>query len=81
MPTVSFNLSDLNGRNGFVIEDPNDGFGFQYTTVAAIRIGDINGDGFTDLYVTSSGANGGKYYYYSDLVNRRYVVDLLQEVY
>ncbi|MEO1145021.1 MAG: Ig-like domain-containing protein [Cyanobacteria bacterium J06638_22] len=55
---AQFNLSDLNGSNGFVINgiDVSDRSG-----VSVSNAGDINGDGFDDLIIGAYGAdpNGG----------------------
>ncbi len=57
---VEFNLSDLNGSNGFVLNgiDSLDGSGGSVSGA-----GDINGDGFDDLIIGAAGAdpnfNGG----------------------
>jgi hypothetical protein len=49
MPSSSLNLSELNGTNGFVIQDSSNEF--PYSSFSVSRVGDINGDGFTDLIV------------------------------
>jgi hypothetical protein len=58
---ASFDLSSLNGHNGFVIDssDPSVAFGLGTTVSAA---GDINGDGFADLIVSAplSAANSDR---------------------
>jgi Ca2+-binding RTX toxin-like protein len=48
MPTASFNLSDLDGSNGFVINGLNPG---NYLGYAVSNAGDINGDGIDDLII------------------------------
>ena len=48
-----FNLSNIDGLNGFVI---NAFISFEYTGVSVSYAGDINGDGIDDVIV---GANGG----------------------
>lgn len=57
MPTSSFNLSDLNGSNGFVINGLNSGDSFGFSVSNA---GDINGDGIDDLIIGAldADANG-----------------------
>ena len=64
MPTPSFNLSDLDGSNGFVINglNPHDGFGSSVSNA-----GDLNGDGIDDLIIgapdaDSNGSNSGSTY-------------------
>jgi Ca2+-binding RTX toxin-like protein len=47
---ASFNLSSLNGGNGFVINNDNSGS-------FASSAGDINGDGFDDLIINKSSQN------------------------
>jgi len=58
-PNLSFNLSQLNGNNGFVINgiDAGDDSG-----VSVSSAGDINGDGIDDLIIGASGAgsNGNR---------------------
>jgi hypothetical protein len=49
MPSSTINLSELNGTNGFVIQDSSNEF--PYSSFSVSRVGDINGDGFTDLIV------------------------------
>ncbi|MBC6418292.1 MAG: FG-GAP repeat protein, partial [Prochloron sp. SP5CPC1] len=48
----SFDLSNLNGSNGFVINGVN---GFDYSGSSARVAGDINGDGIDDLIIGSRG--------------------------
>lgn len=54
MVNSSFNLSDLNGSNGFVLNgiDAGDGSGGSVSSA-----GDINGDGIDDLIIGASVAN------------------------
>ncbi|WP_373481198.1 integrin alpha [Geminocystis sp.] len=49
----TFNLSNLNGVNGFTINGINSG---NYSGRSVSSAGDVNGDGFDDLII---GANGG----------------------
>ncbi|MEH2072114.1 MAG: Ig-like domain-containing protein [Nostoc sp.] len=51
---ASFNLSDLNGSNGFVINGIDAG---DYSGSSVSRAGDINGDGFDDLIIGALGAD------------------------
>ncbi len=51
---ASFNLADLDGSNGFVINGTSSG-DFSGTSVSSA--GDINGDGFGDLIVGATNAN------------------------
>ncbi|MBN4006631.1 tandem-95 repeat protein [Nostoc sp. LPT] len=55
-----FNLSDLNGSNGFVINGI-DGDDFLGGNSFLSNAGDINGDGFDDLIIGASGGDPGKY--------------------
>src|SRR4028119_463802 len=50
----TFNLSDLNGSNGFAINGiaANDNLGFSVSSA-----GDVNGDGFDDLIIGANGAD------------------------
>ncbi len=64
MPTSSFNLSDLDGTNGFVINGLNPGDRFGASVSGA---GDINGDGIADLIIgapsaDANGSNSGSTY-------------------
>ncbi|RYF95362.1 MAG: hypothetical protein EON95_01820 [Caulobacteraceae bacterium] len=54
--SVDFNLSDLDGSNGFRIQPNAVG---DYLGHSVAGIGDINGDGFDDIAVTANGAGGG----------------------
>jgi hypothetical protein len=61
---ANLELSDLNGRNGFVIEGDRRG---DYSGSAVSHAGDINGDGIDDLIIGASsadpnGSNSGKSY-------------------
>jgi Ca2+-binding RTX toxin-like protein len=58
--TASLNLSDLDGRNGFVL---NGIAPFDYSGVSVSGAGDINGDGFDDLVIGAYSAepNGRSY--------------------
>ncbi|MEH1863546.1 MAG: Ig-like domain-containing protein, partial [Nostoc sp.] len=51
---ASFNLSSLNGSNGFVINGIDDG---DYSGSSVSSAGDINGDGIDDLIIGASQAN------------------------
>ncbi|WP_289665489.1 HYR domain-containing protein [Flavobacterium panacagri] len=46
-----FNVSEINGTNGFVIENSETPIN-SYAEIA--KAGDVNGDGFNDIFVTSS---------------------------
>ncbi|MBX9255762.1 FG-GAP repeat protein [Desmonostoc muscorum CCALA 125] len=50
----SFNLSSLNGSNGFVINGINSG---DFLGSSVSSAGDINGDGFDDLIIGASGVD------------------------
>jgi hypothetical protein len=54
MPTSSFNLSDLDGSNGFVINGLNQS---NYLGYAVSNAGDINGDGIDDLIIGAPDAD------------------------
>jgi len=59
---VRFNLSDLNGNNGFVLNGVNE---FDYLGLAVSKLGDINGDSLDDLLVNAPGplnSSAGKNY-------------------
>jgi hypothetical protein len=51
MPSSTLNFSDLDGSNGFIITNPNNAVYEQPSSLSISRAGDINGDGFTDLFV------------------------------
>ena len=75
MATSLFNLNNLNGNNGFVIQGTakDDRLGTKVDLT-----GDINGDGVDDLVISSSSGgniNNNPYsYYYSDRRGKTYVV-------
>jgi hypothetical protein len=48
MSSSTINLSDLDGSNGFVITNQNNG-DYYSSSLTISSAGDINGDGFTDL--------------------------------
>ncbi|MHC5614278.1 MAG: calcium-binding protein [Nostoc sp.] len=59
MANSVFNLSNLNGTNGFVINGIN---AYEFSGSSVSSAGDINGDGIADLIIRSSdieGPNGG----------------------
>ncbi|MBD2261264.1 FG-GAP-like repeat-containing protein [Pseudanabaena sp. FACHB-2040] len=64
----SFNPSSLNGSNGFIINGTK---GSGYSGSVAIGIGDINGDGFADIFINeqSNFDNGSRRH-----IGRGYVV-------
>ncbi|MEO1211796.1 MAG: integrin alpha, partial [Cyanobacteria bacterium J06638_20] len=51
---AQFNLSDLNGSNGFILNSIDAGDNSGYSVSGA---GDINGDGFDDLIIGAAGAD------------------------
>ncbi|MEG4344248.1 RHS repeat-associated core domain-containing protein [Microcoleus sp. A003_D6] len=53
---ANFNLSTLNGNNGFAIAGTN---AFDYAGLYSSGIGDINGDNIDDLLVSAPGPLGG----------------------
>lgn len=53
MTTASFDLSELNGKTGFVLNGINEN-DFAGNDVSGA--GDVNGDGFDDLIINASGA-------------------------
>ncbi|ODG98676.1 hypothetical protein A4S05_07840 [Nostoc sp. KVJ20] len=56
---ASFNLSDLDGSNGFVINGIDAG---DYSGISVSSAGDINGDGFDDLIIGAPSADlNGQY--------------------
>jgi hypothetical protein len=75
MPSSSINLSELDGSNGFVIQNSNnESFNLSFSVS---RIEDINGDGFTDLIVqpiASSYYGYSNHSYYADGTLPSYVV-------
>ncbi|MFN6536137.1 MAG: hypothetical protein RM021_007150 [Nostoc sp. EkiNYC01] len=60
MANSVFNLSDLNGSNGFVINGITEGDRFRFLSVS--NAGDINGDGFDDVIIGTpyADANGSR---------------------
>jgi uncharacterized repeat protein (TIGR01451 family) len=59
---VRFNLSDLNGNNGFVLNGVNE---FDYLGLSLGKLGDLNGDSLDDLLVNAPGplnSSAGKNY-------------------
>ncbi|WP_445632410.1 Calcium-binding protein [Nostoc sp. DSM 114161] len=65
--TGSFNLSELNGTNGFAI----DGIpGFDFTGTSVSNAGDINGDGFDDVIIGAVSSTFDPY----NRLGRSYVV-------
>ncbi|NES87665.1 MAG: hypothetical protein F6K10_43635, partial [Moorea sp. SIO2B7] len=50
----TFNLSDLNGTNGFIINGID---AFDNSGESVSSAGDINGDGIDDLIIGARGAN------------------------
>ncbi|ACC80158.1 beta strand repeat-containing protein [Nostoc punctiforme] len=67
---ASFNLSSLNGSNGFVINGIDDG---DFSGRSVSSAGDINGDGFDDLIIGASDASP-KDGYGSSNIGQSYVV-------
>ena len=60
MAIASFNLSDLNGNNGFTLNGINE---FDLSGRSVSSAGDINGDGIDDLIIGAPGAGiGGQGY-------------------
>ena len=53
---ANFNLSTLNGGNGFTITGTN---AFDYAGLSVSGTGDINGDGSSDLLISAPGPLGG----------------------
>jgi hypothetical protein len=51
MPSSTLNLSDLDGSNGFAINSPSSA-AYSSSSLSISSAGDINGDGFTDLFVS-----------------------------
>ncbi len=59
---VRFNLSELNGNNGFVFNGNNE---FDYVGLSISKLGDLNGDSLDDLLVNAPGplnSSAGKSY-------------------
>ncbi|BAY76285.1 putative outer membrane adhesin [Nostoc linckia NIES-25] len=65
---ASFDVSSLNGSNGFVINGIDD---FDFSGFSVSNTGDFNGDGFDDLII---GAPGFRSYYNSYNTGSSYVV-------
>src|SRR5262249_13718859 len=59
--TADFNLSSLNGSNGFEIDGLNSG---DVLGTALSSAGDVNGDGFGDILVSSDRTGPTGYYTY-----------------
>ena len=51
-----FELSDLNGSNGFTINGID---GFDRSGLGLSSAGDVNGDGYADILIGAFGANPG----------------------
>ncbi len=58
MPAV-INLADLNGNNGFTIDNIHGSLNFGFSLS---RAGDINGDGIDDIMIGNPGNRGGRVY-------------------
>ncbi|MEH2041135.1 hypothetical protein [Nostoc sp.] len=56
--SATFNLSDLNGANGFAINGIND---FDFSSESVSSAGDVNFDGIDDLIIGASGADPNGY--------------------
>ncbi len=54
--TTPFNLTDLNGNNGFVINGINR---YDYSGASVSGAGDVNSDGIADIIIGAWGANSG----------------------
>jgi hypothetical protein len=60
MLSSTLNLSDLDGSNGFVINSPSNA-AYSSSSLTISSAGDINGDGFTDLFVRLDNTSDGDY--------------------
>ncbi len=56
---ANFNITDLDGTNGFIITSHNSSAFSSYTSIPVANIEDINGDGIDDLAIGSPGPGNG----------------------